>query len=464
MALKSLFKGAALACALAAFGAAPALAQGCDTTEFSSQAGQLYLQAENELIVNENAQAALTALNQLRQQELNCYEEGAVLRLSAAIKVQTNDYAGAVRDLETAIQRGYVPQSEIANTYYNIAQLHMQEENTAEALTYMTRWIQAGGQPTRDQKWQLAVLNHRADNNREALRWAEDVFRTDGPNAERQVYDFLIFLYDETGQLQKKAELLEVLLTRNPGERRLWDAIAGDYFQAGNQRRAFEVQKAMYLSGLLTSSDEIMRVVNFYNQFDVPFQAAKILEKEINAGRIEGTYQNLELLANLYQVAREFERAIPVIERAAGMRNSGEMYERLGRSYAELKDWEATENALTRALNAGGLSDPGTARVLIGQSRYERGDITGAIEAFRIANNNGGRGWLAFIESERNTARALECFQLQAPMIELGNEREACRQLTAFSDEQLPPGCRTVDERLEEARATFSASGCDARG
>ncbi|MEM9740173.1 MAG: tetratricopeptide repeat protein [Pseudomonadota bacterium] len=391
---------------------------------------------------------------------MNCYEEGALLRLSAAVKVETNDYPGAVRDLETAVQRGYVPQTEIGQTYYNISQLHMSSENLTEALRYMNLWLQNGGQPNRTQKWQLAVLYHKDENNRESLRWAEEVFREDGPNAEREVYDFLIYLYDQTGQLAKKAELLETLLQRNPNERRLWDAIAGDYYQSGDQRRAFEVQKAMYLGGILQTEDELMRIVNFYNQFDVPFQAARTLEKEMNAGTISKTYERMELLANLYQVAREFERAIPVIREAAQMRNSGEMYERLGRSYAELKDWEQTESALQQALTAGGVNDRGTVWTLIGQSRYERDDTEGAVEAFRQASNAGGRGWLSFIAAERRTERALYCFGLRTPFLELENEQKACDQLRALPDDQKPEGCLTIGPRFEEAATAFEESGC----
>lgn len=460
MAVISKFRGFVAACALVAIGATSAVAQSCDTTEFGSKNGQLYLAAENELLVNENPQAALAKLNELRAQELNCYERGALLRLSAAVKVETGDYAGATSDLESLVNSGQVPADQLAQTYYNIAQLYLSSEDMPNSIRYMERWMQAGGQPDRTQKWQLAVLYHKAEDNQKALRWAEEVFRQDGPNASREVYDFLIFLYDETGQLGKKAQLLEQLLQRNPTERRLWDAIAGDYFQAGNQRRAFEVQKAMYLGGILQTEDEIMRVVNFYNQFDVPFQAAKILEKELNAGRITKTYEKLELLANLYQVAREFERAIPVIREAAQMNNSGEMYERLGRSYAELKEWEETEEALTQALNTGGINDRGTAWTLIGQSRYERGDVEGALEAFRSANNRGGRGWIDFIAAERATARALQCFELRTPLLEIDNERKACNRLSALNEDQRPEGCRTVDERYDAAQTTYQESGC----
>ncbi len=460
--LKTAFiRGVAAAAALTLMAAGTASAQECVETQFGSKTGQLYLNAETELLVNKNAQAALQSLNQLRAMELNCYEEGAALRLSAAIKVETRDYAGAVRDLQTAMDRGYIPAADRASTYYNMSQLYMQGEDISRALEYMNKWVQAGGKPDRNQKWQLAVLNHKVDDNRESIKWAEQVFQQDGPNAKREVYDFLIYLYDKTNQLAKKAQLLETLLQRNPGERQLWDAIAGDYFRGGNERRAFEVQKAMYFAGLLKSEDEIMRIVNFYNRFDAPYQGAKILEKEINAGRVEKTYEKLELLANLYQVAREFEKAIPVIEQAAKLRNSGQMYERLGRSYAELKQWAKTEEAMTNAINSGNIKDRGTAWVLIGQSRYERNDREGAREAFRKANNRGGRGWLQFMASEEQTERELFCFDIRSAVLETQNEQKACKQVAVLGEAQLPENCKTVETRLEEAQSRLKETKCD---
>lgn len=459
MAIKLALKGLCLAGAVAVLGTTAA-AQTCTETEFGSKAGQEYLKAENELLVNKNPQAALAALNKLRGLELNCYEEGAALRLGAAIKVETGDYAGAVRDFETALNRGYIPASERTTTYLNIGQLYLQANNNPKALEYMNKWVQAGGKPDRDKAWQLAVLNQQVDNYREALKWAEEVFRRDGPGAKKEVYDFLIFLYDKTGNLAKKAQLLEALLQREPTNRKYWDAIAGDYFRGNEERKAFEVQKAMYLGGLLKTEDELMRIVNFYNRFNAPYHAARVLEKEMNAGRISKSYKNLELLVNLYQVAREYEKAIPVIEQAAQMTNSGEMYERLGRSYAELKEWKKTEEAMIKAINAGNLKDRGTAWVLVGQARYEQGDRAGAREAFRQANNRGGRGWLDFMAAEERTERALECFDIQSPLLELENEKKVCKQLAVVGKGNLPEGCATVDERLIAAQTKWQESGC----
>ncbi|MEL7042120.1 MAG: hypothetical protein AAGL90_11390 [Pseudomonadota bacterium] len=448
--MKRIMTGVAAIAITASIGVSTAAAQGCEETQFSSTNAENYLKAETELMVNENPQGALAALNALKAKELNCYEEGAALQLGAAIKIQTEDYVGAIADLETAIARGFISGDNVKSTYYNIAQLYLTTDNKEKSLEYYDRWMSLGGVPDRGQKWTLAVLYQQLDRFPESLVWAEQVLEEDGPGAERQVYDFLIFLYDKTGNFAKKAELLELLLARDPTDRQLWDAIAGDYFRGGQERKAFEVQKAMYLGGILQTEDELMRIVNFYNSFDVPYASAKVLEKEMNAGRISKTYQRLELLANLYQVAREFDKAIPVIEEAAELAPDGKMYERLGRSYSELQEWSDAEDALIKAINKGGLQNTGLAWVLVGQSRYERDDRSGAREAFRNANNRGGRGWIDFMAAEDNTAKALVLFEAQNEVNDYRKEKERCKDLEVIGN--APDSCLTVDDRLAEAQ------------
>lgn len=452
MSFKKVLRGASAAFAMMAFGVSGAMAQACDITELGSENGQIYLEAQNQLIVNNDPAAALRGLSALRVKTLNCYEEGAVLGLSAQIKLRQEDYLGAAADLRSSLDKGYIPVNERPKTLKALSQIYFAENQYDDGLRYMNQWIAAGGQPSRDEKWTLASVYSLQDRYREALPWAEQVLAADGSNAQRNVYDMLIYLYSNTGQLGKKAALLEQLIERDPSDKTLWQAIAGDYFQADNQRRAFEVQRAMYLGGILSEETEIMQVVNFYNSFDVPYSAARILEKEMNAGRITRSFERLELLAQLYQVAREHERAIPVLTEAAQLNNSSDMYLRLGRSYLDLKKWSEAETALTSALDAGGLRDRGLAWTQIGQSRYERNDRAGAREAFAKANDRTGRSWLAFMDSEERTAKERVVEVARNEVRERQTEKEACETLEILGTEQ-PEGCLTVDDRMAAAQA-----------
>ncbi|CAN0552771.1 unnamed protein product, partial [Laminaria digitata] len=92
MGFKATLKGAVLAGMMAAFGAGAAMAQAaCEETQFSSKTGETYLKAEQAAMTNKDFNAAAQALGQLKAMELNCYEEGAVLKLSAYINIERGD-------------------------------------------------------------------------------------------------------------------------------------------------------------------------------------------------------------------------------------------------------------------------------------------------------------------------------------------------------------------------------------
>jgi len=219
----------------------------------------------------------------------------------------------------------------------------------------------------------------------------------------------------------------------------------------------------MYLAGLLTEEQEIMRVVNFYNQFNVPFEAARILEMEMNRGRVSKTFERLELLATLYQVAREFDRALPAIREAAQMSPDGKMYERLGRSLFELGEYEDAIEAYQSAISRGNLSEPGYARVMIGQAMYEldrKGEARDFFnEATRFSDGRrAANGWINFLDSEVRTQIALQRFQLQTRLQGLTNEKDSCQELIVFGS-NLPEGCSTIDDRIAEVQAEIDQLG-----
>jgi len=451
------------AIALLAAGTGVAAAQSCEETQFRSEQGEAYLAAENFMFEEPpNTSAALAKLNELKQMELNCYERAAATGLGVQIKVEAGDYRGAAQDLQNLVNSGSIPADQRLSTLENIALLYLQADQRTQALQAFDRWISAGGRPNRDRMFLLGQLYYQAGDKRKSLDYMERVFEIDGPGAERTVYDFLILLYDETGQRAKRARLLESLLQRDPSDKQLWQIIASDYYEAGDDRKAFEMQKAMYFAGLLEESGEIMQIVNFYNSFDVPFEAAKVLEKEMNAGRIEKNFQNLDQLANLYQVAREYERAIPVIKEMARIQDTGRVYERLGRAYFEVGRGEDAEEALRQAQAKGNMKEPGYGWVLIGQTHYNRDERAKAREAFRKATEYrdgraGGQGWLDFMQNEDDTQRALVVFEAEQDVITLKAEQERCEQvITVVGEDAAGEECQTVAQRLEEAQAALA--------
>ena len=424
-------------------------AQTCEETQFSSKTGQVYLDAEN-FMIQENFAEAQKKVAQLKAMELNCYERGVAVRLSAALNVQAGDYAAGARDLEQVINMGLVTGKDATETYYQIAQLYLQLEDNNKAVQFLEKWLANGAQPNKSQFMQLAVLYNQLGNNTSALKYLEQMLAIEA-NPDKQAIDFAVYLYNELGQKAKLADFLaNKVIPRFASEKRYWEVMGGLYFEDEKDADAFEVTKAMYLAGMLTTESEIMRVVNFYNTFNAPYESAKILEKEMNAGRIKKSAEKLETLANLYQVAREYDRAIPVIQEYAQATNSGRAYERLGRSFFELKKYDDAEKALRTALDKGNMREPGFAWILIGQMYHEAGNREAARRAFGNASklgDRGGNGWLSFMDSEDATAEALRTFDTRVKLDEEKNIQKACDQTKVLGGTPSE-NCVGVEDRI----------------
>lgn len=463
MRLKNLTCGAAVAMAMAMMAAPVASAQAavCEETQFTAKAGQAYLDAENAYLTEGQMEVARAAVAKLKGMELNCYERSAVVRLSAGINVKSGDYKAAIGDLEEALPT-FSGENKL-ETIYNIAQLYLQLEDNGNAVKKLEQWIAAGAKPNKSQNMQMATLYQQLGNNPKAIQFLEAMLRQD-PNPTKQVIDFAVYLYNETGQKTKLASfLMNKVIPSFPAEKKYYEVMSSLYYEGEEDHKAFEVVKAMYLAGFLKNESEVMRVVNFYNSFNSPFEAAKIMEKEMNAGSIKVTAEKLDTLANLYQVSREYDRAIPVIQKLAKLTNSGKSYERLGRSYFEMGKHAEAEKNLRLALDKGGMTEPGFAWVLIGQIKHKAEDRAGARKAFGNAakmNDRGGRGWLSFMNSEDETKKALAEFDLRVAVEELKNIKKGCKLIIVLGGE-LTEECKTVDAKIDEAAAKL---GEDAEG
>ena len=146
----------------------------------------------------------------------------------------------------------------------------------------------------------------------------------------------------------------------------------------------------------------------------------------MNANRISRTPDRLKQLSGLFRQAREYERAIPILESAASQSGDAKLYADLGEALYNEGECQRSETAFTEAINRG--YDAGKSWMLIANCRYdttaklERLDCemsdaqmseapitkarARAVEAFRKVpatsrENRNAQKWIKFIQNER---------------------------------------------------------------
>ena len=95
-----------------------------------------------------------------------------------------------------------------------------------------------------------------------------------------------------------------------------------------------------------------------------------ILEKGIRDGKIEATSSNLRTLAQAWSDAKEMDKAIPALERAARVADDGDLYAELANILLDREEWEAAESAAQKALNKGKLDRPDLPHVARGMALF----------------------------------------------------------------------------------------------
>lgn len=345
--------------------AAPAPAEG---RQFGSEAGTIVNEALQSMNSNQYGQA-VSQLNQaLGMSELNPYERSTINQMLGQAYYEQNQYSQAIQSFENAINAGGLLPDEATSLRLNIAQLLIASERHSEGATMLENYINQGN-PVKPQYVDMLVGAWvQAENYQRALPWAERWFREASPK-ERKHFDLLNFLYNNLGMSGKQADIVLQMINRYPEDRTLWDTWASMLSNGGREQDAFEVNKMLYLGGAMKSEQDVMKIVQYYSFYEMPFQAAKILEREMNAGAVPSSPERLVMLSDLLRQAREYKRAIPILERAAAQSGTSRVYAQLGEALYNDGQCDKAETAFRKAIDAG--YNRGKAWSLIATCIYE---------------------------------------------------------------------------------------------
>lgn len=376
-------------------------------------------------------QTALAKLNDLLASKPNmkAYDKSTTLQMRASVKVSLEDYPGALRDFQGALDAGGFDTTQNNQLRYYIAQLQFQLENYQAAIQGLNAWIsgaRAAGLPVDANAYYLlaaAYTQITPPNWRSAVGPAEQAIaaRTEPKKSD---YDLLNLIYSELNETSKRGPLLEKMINNWPNERSYWVQLSGFYSNTGKDQDAFSVLEVAYRAGLLSKESELITLVNYYSFFDNSYRGARMMEREMEAGRIARNTKNLTLLSQLWSQSREHKRAIPVLRAAAQSAGTGELYYRLGQVLLADEQYAESEKALTSAVNKGGLGADkvGDAWMLIGTARFSQagpedcGKRAKAREAFINAarypkSSKQASDWVKYIDAINQTNKAQDVLE-----------------------------------------------------
>lgn len=347
--------------------------------------------------------------------ELNSYELANVYNLYAFIHYSREDYARALQAYENVVSQPDIPLAMEINTRYTIAQLYFVQEQWQRGVDALLRWFDMTQNPNAEAHVLLAQGYYQLNDYNKALSSVERaiaIYREKGRIPKEQWLNLARFLYFEKNDVDKAVAVLEELLTYYP-DKQYWVQLSHLYGEQKRESLQLSAMETAYVQDMLDKGTEQVTMAYLYLNGEVPYKAAKVMDRGLDDGDIEDNSKNWEILGNAWRQAQEIDRAIPAMEKAAAKSEDGELYARLGNIYLDGEQYNKAIQAINRGLQRGGIKRPDTARLVLGMAYFNVGQYDSAREAFRAAGRDKrsaqyAKQWIQYMDSELDRQKKLQ--------------------------------------------------------
>ncbi len=325
----------------------------------------------------------------LRSAELNAAERAVLWQTYGFAYGALGRYREAAAAFERALAEGALPEGAAREARFNLAQLYLSLGREREAARILERWMETVESPTPRAHYVFAVALARSGDEERAL--AEAGRAVAGSAAPPEAWlELLASLEERRHRLEAAAATLERLASRF-GRPRYWRRLAGVWSALGRRDRALAALEVAYRAGALRSAADLRALAGLYLSRDVPYKAARLVERGIERGLLPDAAESWELAGEAWLRARSRAAATAAFARAAALSSSGRDDLRLGRLAIEQGRWGEARERLRRALAKGGLRDEAGARLLLGIAAWRAGALEEARAALEAAARDPAR-------------------------------------------------------------------------
>lgn len=345
---------------------------------------------------------------------LNSYELANVYNLYAFIYYSEEQYGKALQAYENVVKQPDIPLAMEVNTRFTIAQLYFVQEDWEKGIAALQQWFKMTENPNANAYVLLAQGYYQTKDYNKALFNVEkaiDMYKAKDKLPKEQWYNLARFLYFEKNDVNNTVRVLEELLKYYP-KKQYWVQASHMYGEQKKEARQLAAMETAYVQDMLDKSGEQVTMAYLYLNGEVPYKAAKVLDKGLKNKTIEDKSKNWEIAGNAWRQAQELKKAIPAMEAAAAKSDAGELYSRLGNVYLDSDQFKKAITAINKGLKRGGVKRPDTARLVLGMAYFNDKQYDKARKAFVAAGRDErsaryAQQWIKYMDSELERQQSL---------------------------------------------------------
>jgi tetratricopeptide (TPR) repeat protein len=320
-------------------------------------------------------------LQKLNLKRLNPYERALVYRLKGYVAYAAGEYESTIDYFEKVLAEEVMSLDIDNSIRFNIAQLYGSLQKWDQVVKALDRWFRYVQTPNPLAYYLLGLSYYQLQDFDLAIENTRKAVDASPEPAEGWI-QLLAALYIQQEKYAEAVPVLEELVVRFP-KKTYWVQLSLIYGARDDFRSSLAAQQVAYLQGFIDEDKELRRLARSYLYHELPYPAARVLEMGLEEGKIERDAAAYELLANSWIAAREYDKSLPPLERAAELSGDGKLFVRIGQVHLQREEWSEAADSLQHGLDKGGLDNAGQAFLLLGIAHYNadrRGPARAAFE------------------------------------------------------------------------------------
>ena len=361
------------------------------------------LSRTHELLDEDNLTEALDLMDRIRTDRLSDYEAAQLYQTYGFVYSQMEREGEAFDAFEKCLELDALPTMVQQGIVYSVAGYYSGEERFAESNDTLMRWFRYEAEPRSEAYILMGANFAQQEMMPDALPYvirANELAET--PNESWR--NLQLAIHVELRQIPEAIELLKENIGIWPDKLRFYQVLSGLYMETANDEGALSALTIPWHRGMLEAESDILSLARLNLFLENPARAGEILSQAMERGHVEENFDNLRLLLNSWTMAREMNRAVEAIDKLAELADDGEFFHRKAMLLNETGDWDGVVNSCARALEKGGLENPGEVWILQGVALAELRRFEEAIEAFESAKRDGSdnirrnaNAWIGYV-------------------------------------------------------------------
>ncbi|GGF68830.1 tetratricopeptide repeat protein [Alteromonas lipolytica] len=351
-----------------------------------------------------------------KSDSMNSYELAMMYNFYGFIYYNEEQYDKALENFAQVVEQQPIPESFELSTLFSLAQLNLMQGNYATSIEYLERWeaLNTGKIPPKNLviKAQAYYQNKQYEEASEFITQAIKGHEEDGMIPDEGWLILQRAIYYELKQPEKVKDVL-VKMVKLFNEPKYWIQLAGMYGELGEEKKQLAIMEAAYQQGYVTSGGDIFNLAQLYYYHKAPYKGARLMEQAMNDGVLEKNLRNLKFLGQTWTLAKENDKAVPVMAQAAELSDDGELDAQLAQIYLNMENWDNAIKSADSALNKGELRNPGIPYLIKGMALYNKKQYAAALDTLAEAEKfNSSKGmaqqWSKFVASEKASSEQLQ--------------------------------------------------------